>query len=93
MVRLKFIIRSGSLVLRISEGKERYYKKVHSLLIGNPDIKYWDSNKEKFNYRCPSYIQYFVNFQFIDSFIICYVIYSTSDRNLYTCQTTINNDS
>ena len=57
MVRLKFIIRSGSLVLRISEGKERYYKKVHSLLIGNPDIKYWDSNKEKFNYRCPSYIE------------------------------------
>ena len=37
--------------------------------------------------------QYFVNFQFIDSFIICYVIYSTSDRNLHTCQTTINNDS
>lgn len=38
MVRLRFVIRSGALVLRISEGKERYYKKVHSLLIGNPDI-------------------------------------------------------
>ena len=47
MVRLKFIIRSGSLVLRISEGKERYYKKVHSLLTGNPDIKYWDSRRNR----------------------------------------------
>lgn len=57
MVRLRFIIRSGTLVLRISEGKERYYRKVHSLLVGNPDIKYWDNRKEKFNYRCPSYIE------------------------------------
>lgn len=47
MVRLRFIIRSGTLVLRISEGKERYYRKVHSLLVGNPDIKYWDNRKEK----------------------------------------------
>lgn len=57
MVRLKFIIRSGALVLRISEGKERYYRKVHSLLVGNPDIKYWDAGKEKFSYRSPSYIE------------------------------------
>ena len=26
MVKLKFIVRDGFLVLRISEGKERYYK-------------------------------------------------------------------
>lgn len=57
MVRLKFIIRSGSLVLRISEGKERYYRKVHSLLVGNPDIKYWDENKERFTYRSTNYIE------------------------------------
>lgn len=56
MVRLKFIIKCGSLVLRISEGKERYYKKVHSLLIGNPDIKYWDANKERFTYRSKDYV-------------------------------------
>ena len=57
MVRLKFIIRCGSLVLRISEGKERYYKKVHSLLVGNPDIKYWDANKERFTYRSTNYVE------------------------------------
>ena len=39
MVKLKFIIKDGMLVLRISEKKERYYKSVRRLLIGQPNLK------------------------------------------------------
>ncbi len=37
MVKLKFIIKDNSLVLRISEGKERYYKYV-KLLFEHPEL-------------------------------------------------------
>ena len=50
MVKLKFIVRDGFLVLRISEGKERYYKSVKSILVGNPNIfKHWKADKERFS--------------------------------------------
>ena len=50
MVKLKFIIRDDTLVLRISENKERFYKSVKHLLVGNPNIeKHWNANKERFS--------------------------------------------
>lgn len=56
MVKLKFIVRDGFLVLRISEGKERYYKSVKSILIGNPNIlKHWKADKERFSTYATSY--------------------------------------
>lgn len=57
MIRLKYIIKSGSLVLRIGERKERYYKNVMHMLIGSPGLKYWDITKERFGYRCSNYIE------------------------------------
>lgn len=48
MVKLRFIVRTGVLVLRISGGKERYYKRVTGLLKGAPDIKHWKADKEQF---------------------------------------------
>lgn len=49
MVKLKIIIRSGSLVLRISENKDRFYKNVEYLLKGSPDLKHWKADKEQFS--------------------------------------------
>jgi integrase len=50
MVKLKFIIRDKALVLRISEGKQRYYKSVKHLLKGNPNIeRHWNNDKERFS--------------------------------------------
>ena len=49
MVKLKFIIRNGVLALRISEGKERYYKRVAHLMKGQPDLKHWKQDKELFS--------------------------------------------
>lgn len=50
MVKLKFITRDGALVLRISEGKQRFYKSVKHILIGDPNIeKHWKADKEKFS--------------------------------------------
>lgn len=46
MVKLKIIIRSGALVLRISENKDRFYKNVKYLLKGNPDLKHWKADRE-----------------------------------------------
>lgn len=57
MIRLRYIIKSGSLVLRISERKERYYKNVMHMLVGKPDLKYWDATRERFTYRDTSYIE------------------------------------
>lgn len=57
MVRLKFVIKEDSLVLRISECKERFYKQVKYLLIGTPDLKYWDAAREVFTHRSPSYAE------------------------------------
>ena len=51
MIREKYIIRSETLVLRISEGKDRYYKRVSHLLLGDPNLKYWDVTRERFGYR------------------------------------------
>ena len=56
MVKLKFIIKDGSLVLRISEGKERYYKSVKHLLTGSPNLeKHWNADKERFTCNAISY--------------------------------------
>ena len=53
MVRLKIIIRSGALVLRISENKDRFYKSVEYLLKGAPDLKHWKADKEQFSGYAP----------------------------------------
>ena len=56
MVKLKFIIKDNSLVLRISEGKERYYKSVKHLLTGSPNLaKHWNADKERFSANAVSY--------------------------------------
>lgn len=56
MVRLKFIVLDGSLVLRISEEKKRFYKSVAHLLKGNPNLeKHWNSDKERFSSYAVSY--------------------------------------
>ena len=56
MVKLKFIIKDNSLVLRISEGKERYYKSVKHLLTGSPNLaKHWNADKEQFSANAVSY--------------------------------------
>lgn len=56
MVRLKFIILEGSLVLRISEGKKRFYKSVSHLLVGVPNLeKHWNDEKERFSSYAVSY--------------------------------------
>ncbi len=54
MVKLKFIIKDNTLVLRISEKKERYYKSVSNILVGNPKLCYWMSDKERFSSRASS---------------------------------------
>lgn len=56
MVKLKFIVRDGALVLRISEGKQRFYKSVKHLLVGSPNVgKHWRADKEKFSNYAVSY--------------------------------------
>lgn len=56
MVKLKFILRNGVLVLRISQNKDRYYKRVGYLLTGNPDVeKHWQADKERFSSRSQHY--------------------------------------
>lgn len=54
MVKLRFIIKDGMLVLRISEKKERDYKSVRHLLIGQPNLKYWMKEHERFSSHAPS---------------------------------------
>ena len=55
MVRLKFILRGGVLVLRISEAKTRFYKRVEYLLKGNPNLKHFNQDKQKFSAYAVSY--------------------------------------
>lgn len=56
MVRLKLIVLEGSLVLRVSEGKKRFYKSVSHLLVGNPNLeRHWNSDKERFSSYAVSY--------------------------------------
>ncbi len=56
MVKLKFIIKDNSLVLRISEGKERYYKSVKHLLTGSPNLeRHWNADKERLTCNAISY--------------------------------------
>lgn len=56
MVKLKFIIKDNSLVLRISEGKERYYKSIKHILTGSPNLeKHWNADKERFSANAVSY--------------------------------------
>lgn len=49
MVKLKFIIREGVLVLRFSELKVRYYQRVGHLLKGCPNLKHFDKDKQRFS--------------------------------------------
>ena len=44
MVKLKFVIRNGVLALRISAGKDRFYKRVAHLMKGEPDLKHWHAD-------------------------------------------------
>ena len=44
MVKLKFVIRNGVLVLRISAGEDRFYKRVAHLMKGEPDLKHWHAD-------------------------------------------------
>ena len=44
MVKLKFVIRNGVLALRISAGKDRFYKRVAHLIKGEPDLKHWHAD-------------------------------------------------
>lgn len=56
MVKLKFIVREGALVLRISENKARFYKSVKHLFIGQPNVaKHWIADKERFSPYAVSY--------------------------------------
>lgn len=56
MVKLRFIIRNGVLVLRISESKDRFYKRVGNLLKGTPNLeKHWKQEKECFSSYSPFY--------------------------------------
>lgn len=55
MVKLRFIIRTGVLALRISEGSERYYKRVTHLLQGCQDLRHWKQDKEMFSARAEFY--------------------------------------
>lgn len=53
MVKLKIVIRSGRLVLRISENRDCYYKNVEYLLKGSPELKHWKVDKEQFSGYAP----------------------------------------
>lgn len=49
MVKLAFVIKDGSLTLRISEGQSRYYKCMNSVLVGKPNVeRHWIAKKERF---------------------------------------------
>lgn len=55
MVKLKFVVINGKLVLRISEGKARFYRATTSLLAGNPNLaRHWNSAREKFSSSDPN---------------------------------------
>jgi integrase len=109
MVKLKFIIRGNDLVLRISEGKQRYYKSVKHLLKGNPNIeRHWNNEKERFSSYAVSYAE---NNKALEDFKWLYLSliredpelsaqqvaqrYSTSKQNLESniCLPTVNKDS
>lgn len=50
MVKLKFIVKDGVLVLRISESRQRFYKRVGYLLKGTPNLeRHWKADKERFS--------------------------------------------
>lgn len=49
MVKLKMVIRNGALALRIAQGQDRYYKRVGSMLKGQPSLKHWKQDKEQFS--------------------------------------------
>ena len=49
-MKLKFIVKDGVLVLRISESRQRFYKRVGYLLKGTPNLeKHWKADKERFS--------------------------------------------
>lgn len=52
MVKLKFVVRNDTLVLRISEGKERFYRSASSVLSGTPNLaRHWNQEKERFSHN------------------------------------------
>lgn len=65
MVRLNFIVRSGVLVLRFSEAKTRYYKRVGYLLKGTPNLKHWDTAKQRFSAYAVNHLE---NNRILDDF-------------------------
>ena len=48
-------MRGGVLVLRISEAKVRFYKRVEYLLVGTPNLKHFNQDKQKFTAYAVSY--------------------------------------
>ena len=58
MVKLRFIIKDSVLVLRISEFKNRYYKRVGNILKGTPNLeKHWKADKERFSSYAVNYVE------------------------------------
>lgn len=71
MVKLKFMVREGALVLRISESHDRFYRRVGHLLKDSPDLeKHWKADKERFS----SYSNYHAaNNKILDDFKAMYL--------------------
>jgi integrase len=58
MVKLKFMLRRGEVYLCISGNKQRYYKSVRHLLVGNPNAeKHWNDKKERFSSHAANYAE------------------------------------
>lgn len=56
MMRLKFVVKDGKLVLRISEGKERFYRSTKTIITRTPNFsKHWNADKECFKCNFPGY--------------------------------------
>lgn len=66
MVKLKFVTKSDTLVLRISEGKERFYRSAMSVLVGKPNLaRHFNPDKERF---CSNAISYKENNAALEAF-------------------------
>lgn len=79
MVKLKFVIKSDTLVLRISEGKERFYRSAMSVLTGNPNLKrHFNQDRERF---CSNAVSYKENNAALEAFKKSYqdIIFSHPD--------------
>lgn len=55
-MKLRFVVKDDKLVLRISEGKERFYRSAKTIIPGNPNFKrHWNADKECFRSNFPGY--------------------------------------